>query len=528
MANERRESFTREGIETMKWGLVRSAINREIWDRTLGKNPMCCYTGNADGGYRVSFDHDETFHDRENEPGYEPPRWMTHHHFPPVPRTRTETKHRTAWQEDYQGNRVAEFDVWADPGNAEASGVQGLYAKWAQRVDKIFTGWGEPDRIPYEKDFWEAATRLRDAIKPLGVVNVPGESYYLACRTLGLVAHDPGAQGTTPPARMWAPQINGPIDRFVIPLQGTLLNLYILGEMLAAQLEGLGNMWQSTREGVMEIGRQATRRMDFTGDGGTTQAMIKSAGWVVGAMGLIPVADAVGIGLAATGLILAGADEILGKIEDESKEVFDIPAAIDGATAEEIIQAVADTLDSGQLLDLETQVQLDESDSADVLGVAHAHIGDHTVYNAEANTYKTYFTMDLSDVRSDSHQDKPLDVDISVEFERLRDAGKTFADELGEELRAVARGVRDVYSTSATWERPELSGGRAIGLGPTGSWPQWSQVRDDLAGTVDATANQVVEVGEYLIAAANYLERKDASAKEALEKAGQELDRTFG
>jgi hypothetical protein len=38
---------------------------------------------------------------------------------------------------------------------------------------------------------------------------------------------------------------------------------------------------------------------------------------------------------------------------------------------------------------------------------------------------------------------------------------------------------------------------------------------------------QVVEVGEYLITAANYLERADASAQEALEKAGQELDKTF-
>jgi hypothetical protein len=135
--------------------------------------------------------------------------------------------------------------------------------------------------------------------------------------------------------------------------------------------------------------------------------------------------------------------------------------------------------------------------------------------------------MDVSDILADSHPDTPKDVDISVEFERLRDAGKMFADELGEELRAVSRGVRDVYSTSSTWERPELSGGRAIGLGPTGSWPDWSLVRDDLAGILDTTAHQVAEVGEYLITAANYLERQDASAKEAMERAGQELDNAF-
>lgn len=512
----------------MKWGLVRSAINRAVWDRTLGKNPMCCYSGNADDGYRVSFDHDKIFHDRENEPGYEPRSWMTHHHFPPIPRTRNEAKWRTGWQEDHQGNRIAEFNVW-EPASSGAAEFQGLYAQWEQRVDKVFTGWGEPDRIPYEKNFWEAATRLRDAIKPLGVVNVPGESYYLACRSLGLLTHDPGAQGTTPPARMWAPQINGPIDRFVIPLQGTLLNLHVLGEMLAAQLDGLGNMWQSTRISVMEIGRQATRRMDFTGDGDTTQALIKSAGWVVGAMGLIPMATAAGIGVAAAGLILAGADVLIEEVKSRSKEVFDIPAAIHGATADEIIRSVEDVLDSGQDRDLETQLQLDESDSAETLEVAHKHIvEDHAIYNAEANVYTTYFTMDLSDVRADSHPENPGDVDISVEFERLRDAGKMFADELGEELRAASRGVRDVYSTNSTWERPELSGGRAIGFGTTGSWPNWSEVRDDLAGILDSTANQVVEMGEYLIAAANYLERQDQSAKEAMEQAGRELDSVFG
>ncbi|MEU8635316.1 hypothetical protein AB0C38_24400 [Amycolatopsis sp. NPDC048633] len=523
MANERRETYTREGVEAMKGGLVRAAINRDIWDRTLGKNPKCCYSGNADEGFRVSFDHDETFHDQENEPGYEPRPWMTHHHFPPIPRTRDETKYRTGWQEDYQGNRIAEFDVWGTMG----SGFAGLYGGWEARVDQAFELWDEVDQMPYEKDFWEAATRLRDAVKPLGVVNVPGESYYLACRTLGLIAHDPGAQGTTPPERMWAPQINGPIDRFVIPLQGTLLNLYVLGEMLAAQLEGMGNMWQSTRASVMEIGRQATRRMDFRSDGDAVQAVIKSAGWVVGAMGLIPVATAVGIGLAAAGLVLAAADALIDRIEHNSKEVFDIPASIDGATAEEIIRSVEATLDSGQILDLESQVQIDESDSVDLLSVAKSHIEtEQAVYDVEAGIYRTCFTMNTSEVLKDSQPANPRNVDIAVECERLRDAGKTFADELGEELLAASQRVHEVYSDNSTWIRPELPG-RAIGLTKTGPWDYWRPVRDHLARILDTTGKQVVEVGEYLIAAANYLERADASAKEAMDKAGQELDAAF-
>ncbi|MEV7040775.1 hypothetical protein [Amycolatopsis sp. NPDC051061] len=519
MADERRESYTRAGIEQMKWGLARAAIDRDLQDRTLGKSSLCCYAGSADEGYRVSFDHDKTFHDRENEPGYEPRPWMTHHHFPPIPRTRNETKYRMGWQEDYQGKRIAEFDVWAETKSGSA-GFQGFYGKWPARVDKVFTGWADPDHIPYEKNFWEAATRLRDAIKPLETVPDSGEPYYLACRSLGLV------QGSSP-GRMWAPQINGPIDRFVIPLQGTLLNLGVLGEMLAAQLEGLGNMWRSTRISVMEIGGHATLRMSGRG-GGDGQAAIKAAGWVVGAMGLVALPTPVSIGLGAAGLVLAAADALVDDIKHKAKEVYDIPASIEGATAEEIIRSVETTLDSGQILDLETQIQLDESDSSDTLQVALRHIeNDKAVYDAAANVYHTFFTMNVIDVRTDSHPETPQDADISVEFERLRAAGKTFADELGEELRAVSRGVHEVYSTDSSWLRPELAGGRAIGLGPTGPWPQWNGVRTALARILDVTSSQVVELGEYLIAVANYLERADASAKEALEKAGQELDKTF-
>jgi hypothetical protein len=234
------------------------------------------------------------------------------------------------------------------------------------------------------------------------------------------------------------------------------------------------------------------------------------------------------IGLAAAGIVLAAADTLVDTINDKTNEVYDIPASIEGATAEEIIRSVETTLDSGQILDLETQIQLDESDSFETLDVALGHItNEKAVYNAETNVYTTCFTMNVSEVLKDSHPETPQDVDISVEFERLRAAGKTFADELGEELRAVSRGVHQVYSSDASWLRPELARGRAIGLGRTGSWEKWNEVRTALAGILDTTVKQVVEVGEYLITAANYLERADASAQEALEKAGQELDKTF-
>ncbi|GLY71155.1 hypothetical protein [Amycolatopsis taiwanensis] len=529
MANDRRESYTRDGIEEMKWGLVRATIDRDVWDSVRGEGAMRCFAGSPDEGYRISFDHDAILHDREQEPGYEPPTWMTHHRLPPVPQKRNEITDRTAYVEDYQGNRTSEtFDVWADPPNSGTFEVQGLYRKWANRVDEVFTGWDQVDHMPYEKNFWQAAGRLRDAIKPLETMSVPGEPYYAACRSLGLVEHDPGAQGTTPPERMWAPQINGPIDRFVIPLQGTFLNLFVLGELLAAQLDGMGKMWQNARLSVMEIGWYATKKMSRDAGRIDVQAIIKSAGWVVGAMGLIAMPTPASIGLAATGIILASADAILEEIKNGGKDVLDLEVAIQGGSAEEILRSTESALNSDRTSGLEPQIEIDEADSIDMLGVARSHLdNDQAVYDVAAKTYKTCFTMEVSDVQEDTAPNTKQDVDISVEFERLRDAGKTFADELGQELQGVSRGVQDTFSTSSAWERPELPGGVAIGIGLTGPWENWSPVRDHLVRILDTTATQVVEVGEYLISAANYLERQDASAKEAMEKASQELDKVF-
>jgi hypothetical protein len=527
MADDRREFFTRDGVEAMKWGLVRAAIDRDIWDNVRAAGPMRCHTGSPEEGYRISFDHDKTLHDPELEPGYEPPKWMTHHRLPAIPGGPAENKDRMAYVEDRNGNRTSEtFDVWGDAPQSGKFEFAGLYQKWFAKVDKVFTGWDEVDHIPYEKNFWEGATALRDAMRLLENLNVPGESYYTGCRSLGLVAHDPGGQGTTPPGRMWAPSINGPIDRFVIPLQGTFLNLVVVGEMLAAQLDGMGKMWQQARLGLMEIGWHATKKMSYTArfDG---QALIKSAGWVVGAMGLIILPNPVSIGLAAAGLVLAGADTLLEEIEARGRDrgVVDLEAVIPSGSAEEIIRSLESALNIDRD-SLESQVQIDESDSFDSLGVAFRHLkDDHTVYTG--GTYRTYFTMDVSNVREDTDPDRPPDVDISVEFERLRNAGKVFADELGAELQSVSQRVRDVFPTNAAWERPEIDGRVAIGLDLFGPWENWSKVRNELAAILDLTAKQVVEVGEYLISTANYLERKDASAKDAMDKASQELDNVF-
>jgi hypothetical protein len=529
MANDRRDSYTPDGLKAMKWRITREAIDRDIQQAVFADGQMVCFRGSLEEGYRISFDHYANVHDQENEPGYgDPPSSLTHYYLPPIP-SEPEPGEGTVYLEDYHGDRSpTSLNAWGEPAHTETFEIQGYYRKWAHRVDQVFVGWDNVDRIPDERNFWDAAGRLREAIRPLESMNVPGESYHTACRTLGLVKHDPGAQGTTPPERMWAPQINGPIDRFVIPLQGTILNLFVLGELLAAQLDGMGKMWQNARASVMDIGWHGAEKMADHKAGFDPQVVIKSAGWVVGATGLITMPATAAIGLAATGLVLAGAEEVLDAIKRAGKDVVDRESVLGGGTAEEILRSIESVLTTDQTNGLEPQVQIDESDAIDMLRVAQYHIdNEHAVYDAEAKTYKTCFTMEVSDVRTDSAPDKKQDIDIDVEFGRLRTAGRVFADELAEELRGISRGVQEVFSTSSAWERPELHGGVAIGIGLTGPWEDWSLVRDNLAHILDKTATQVVEVGEYLISAANFLERQDASAKAAMDKVAKDLDNVF-
>ncbi|MER7859193.1 hypothetical protein ABTX61_08825 [Amycolatopsis japonica] len=530
MAGDHRESYTRSGVDAMKWGLVRAAVDRDIWLSARRTATNTCHEGSPDAGWRISFDHDPAVHERDREPGYEQPAGVSHHRLPAMPRNRTDRPDGTVYLEDHLGNLTPEsVDVWGAPANSGAFEFQGLYRKWSDRVDQVFAGWDQVDHMPEETYFWEAATQLRDAVKPLTAMVYPSASYYTACRWLGLVERDPGPDSTSPPARMWAPQINGPIDRYIIPLQGTLLNLFVLGEMLAAQLDGQGKMWQNARRSVMEIGQHTTKTMSGRPNY-DAELFIKSAGWVVGAMGLIALPAVASIGLAVTGLGLASADAILAEIQKHKREVIDIEAAIKIGPVDDILRATETTLNTDRDNSLDAQVQLDESDCIDLLRTAEYHLAtDQAVYDPETGIYKTCFTMNVADVRTDTAPAQPRDVDINVEFERLRKAGTIFADELAEELRGIAHGVRGVCSSPAGWERPEVGGGgpTGIGIGITGPWEDWVEVRDQLAQILDTTATQVKEVGEYLVSTANFLERQDDSAREAMEKAASELDAAF-
>jgi hypothetical protein len=524
MVSDHRESYTPDGVDRMKWGLTREAIGKDIQQAAFDHEWPVCFRGNLDEGYRISYDHDARVHDQEYEPDHgELPSSVTHYCLPPVVAAHGDG---TVYLEDYRGNRKpTAYDVWSDQGSADAFALQGYYRTWQKRVDQVFFGWDKVDQIPEERLFWTAAEQIRDAVKPLGSMALVGGSYYLGCHHLGLVQNDPGmADSPTSQERMWAPQINGPIDRFVIPLQGTLLNLLVLGELLAAQLEGMGNMWQNARSSVMDLGWHGTALM--SGDKSVdAETVLKTAGWVVGAMGLIALPEAVAIGVGAAGLVIAGAQEVLGSIKDN--QPVDRTAQIEHGTAQEVLDSITSLLDVDETCGLEPQVQKDESSAEDILRVAQSHLEqDKTVYDPASHTYRTTFTLEVDHIRDDDNPDRPPNVDIDVDFQRLRGAGTAFADELAAELRTMAADVREVFPTNSGWTRPE-QGNKAIGTGPDGPWPFWNAVRIDLADILDRTATQVEDVGEYLVATANFLERGDATAKAAFDQTSQQLDGVF-
>lgn len=528
MVGDHRESYTSDGVKKMKWGLAREAIGRDILQIVFDHESPVCFRGNLDEGYQISYDHDAQVHDQEYEPNHgDLPSSVTHYILPPVPASPGHGD-GTVYLEDYRGNRKpTSFDVWGEHKPSKTLDMQGYYKKWSARVDRAFEGWDQVNKIPDERYFWEAAQQVRDIVKPLGSMALVGGSYYLGCHHLGIVENDPGmVDSPTPQERMWAPQINGPIDFFVIPVQGTFLNVLVLGEMLAAQLDGMGKMWQSARASVMDIGWNATKAMADHKAGIDVEVVIKGAGWVFGALGLVAMPEVAAIGVSIGGLVLSAAQEVLDAFKD--KEPVDRESLLGGHTAEDVLRAVEKVLNADETNSLEPQIQKDESDAMDVLGTAKGHLNSHTIYDAVAKHYKAWYVPVADDVLQDSSPGKPADVDIDVEFQRLRNAGTVFADDLAKELSDIAGGVKGLCSSSTAWERPGVPGSQTgIGIGVTGPWEEWCAVRDGMAGILGKTATQVEDLGEYLIATANFLERQDETAKAAFDKIHQQLGEDF-
>jgi hypothetical protein len=133
---------------------------------------------------------------------------------------------------------------------------------------------------------------------------------------------------------------------------------------------------------------------------------------------------------------------------------------------------------------------------------------------------------DGQDVTVDTHPKTPADVDIDVEIKRLRDGGVILSDEFGAELAHAARGLREVFpgTDDTAWRRPEMPGGKVIGLGTSGPWEKWRAVRDELANALDQTSQQVIAVGDLIVSAANAIERKDAEAEAVFRKQVQTVN----
>jgi hypothetical protein len=537
MVGDRREYFTTDGVAAMKWELTRAAIANAIEYHLRSNSNSPCYSGDMDKGYLLSPYHSDgacSAYRSAYPSGYpktpEPPPEWNHYRLPAIPKTRTDRPNGTITVEDVYGNPTGEkFDAWADSPGSSTFPFHGSYRKWSNQIEELFFAWSEADLIPYERNFWDAADQVRDAIKKLEVLNCQGESYYLACSSLGLIeTYSPGESAGS--GRMWAPQIDGPIDLFIIPLQGTFLNLAVFAEMLAAQLEGLGNMWQNARQGVMEIGWYATQRL-FGRPGATDlKELIHGAGYLLAAVGFLKVPTPVSIGVTAASIFLTGAEDLIGEIQKKDADVAPFGVTITAGSTEHVLEQVRTALYGSQENCLQEALESDEGKCIGMLQVAQHHFeSGTTVYDAKRNSYSTMFTLKPSNILNYTADDnKPPNVDIQVEFDRLRKAGSIFADELSRDLHDIAYSLRGILPGSSAWERPEIAGGMGVGIGWTGPWEPWNANRILLAEALEKTALQAVDVGDYLISAANFLERKDTAAQEALEQAGAKLDGQFG
>ncbi|KDN21570.1 hypothetical protein [Amycolatopsis rifamycinica] len=279
----------------------------------------------------------------------------------------------------------------------------------------------------------------------------------------------------------------------------------------------------------MEIGWYATQRLFGIPGATDLKNLIHGAGYILAAMGFLTLPTPVSIGVTATGIALTGAEDLIGAIQQKDADVAPFGVTITTGSTEEVLAQVHTALYGSQENCLQQALLSDEGTCISMLQVAQRHFeSGTTVYDAQKKSYSTVFTLKPGKIRGDTAPGKSPDVDIKVEFDRLRKAGSIFADDLSADLREVASSLRGIFPNSSAWERPEIGGGMGIGIGWTGPWEAWNANRNLLAEALEKTAQQVVGVGDYLISVANFLERQDAAAQEALEQAGAELDGQFG
>ena len=318
----------------MKWDLTRACIDRAVKEAVFGTGSSPgsgtnrCFSGNLDSGYWFSLDHDRDLpHQPEIIPEADRPA-MRHYTLPPVTRDRASVEPGVVL--DYRGEPEQTFDPW---GGGAGSGfhLQGLYAHFAEGVDHVFEGW---DQLPDERDFWEAANAMRDAIGPVSEPMKQDGPLFHVEWNLGVssATYDPNSAG--PPAPMKGQVIEVLTNYYVVPLGGTLAQQHWLGLLVAAELEGLGDMWHTARRCVMEIGRIATEVMQGQGTVEDALANLSVIGSVMTVVSLIP----------AVGEILAPVSVVLLAVEAIEQHIADNRGELEAAIQHQLSSATSDTI----------------------------------------------------------------------------------------------------------------------------------------------------------------------------------------
>ena len=493
-----RHSYTPEGFAEMKWELTKACIDRAIKDAVFATGPDRCFHGSPDSGYWFALDHARGVpHQPDLVPEDLRPA-MGHYRLPAITRGRASVE--PAVLGDYLGDPTQTFDPWG-AGGGEGFHPQGLYATWADGVDQVFESW---DQMPDERDFWAAATALREAVDPLSEPTKRGGTLFDLEWNLGIpsATYDPGSAG--PPAPMQGQVIEVLTHYYVIPLGGTLVQQHWLGTLAAAELEGLGNMWQTARRCVMEIGRIATDTMRGHGTVEDALANLSVIGSVMTVVSLIPPVGAV---LAPASVVLLGVQSALEDIRDQRGE---LQAAIEheltAASPENVLAKV-----NSALAELRDHITTEEGTAERTFDIAYQRSYERPRIDPP-DSYRLTFDLPgpqaVTDADPSHFAGEGL---IAVELPRLRRAGGCLTD-LGSVLDQTASTTQGVNRGNAMWVRPDRVGG----TGRDGAYDDFKNLHDRLCWLLHDTAGELAAAGDHVQLAANALESSDQSADQAL------------
>ncbi|NYJ03401.1 hypothetical protein HNR19_004099 [Nocardioides thalensis] len=493
-----RHPYTPEGFDAMTWELACAAIDRAIKDAVRAATSDPCFHGSPEQGYWFALDHAR---DVPHQPDLVPEDLrpaMVHYRLPPVTRARASTT--PAVVEDYRGDPVHTFDPWGAPSGAGFH-PQGFYARWADAIEEAFTDW---DRLPDERDFWAAAREQRDAVRALAEVTEHAGLLFDLQWSLGVPGSSVHPDSAGPPPPMTGRAVEALTTRYVIPLEGTLVQQAWLAELVAAELDGLGDMWQCARRGVMDLGALATQVL--RGQGTVEDRLDAISMWstILSFVGLVP-----SLGPAA-GLASVALLGVQGALEDMAEKRFPLEKEISVALSEASSSTIVHKIHAA-LQEVRNYITLEEGTAQGTIDIALGWSYQEPLIDPP-DSYRTTFNLPGPEVVAASDPAEFVGPDeVAVDFPRLRRAGGHLSA-IGDRVGDAAASWTALPPDNAIWLRPDRVGG----VGRDGPFDAWKALRDRVGWLLSDTSGELIDAGDHVALAANALESADDEARAEL------------